>query len=368
MEGLRGIAVFLVFLVHFATLMQPRMVGSPLEAWADALHTIGNRGVDLFFVLSGYLIYGSLIGRAQPFGRFLLRRVERIYPAFLFVFAIYLVLAVTGQGERLIPRDPTRAALYLGANLLLLPGLAPIEPLITVAWSLSYELFYYLTIPLVVTGLALRQRSRMVRAFLFSAIAAGLAGYCFFRAGPVRLVMFVAGIVLFETIKGRRLTPPNMSVVLFSVATAFGANLIPTLGSTGYMWKTMLLFVAFYALCFTCFERPGTALVRTVSATPLRWLGNMSYSYYLLHGLALKIAFAVLDRIFPPTPVGPTISLALLVLMFVVTLPPTVALFLFVEYPLSLSPRRPWRTPNRVEEAALAMHRPNITGSDGRSV
>jgi exopolysaccharide production protein ExoZ len=200
-----------------------------------------------------------------------------------------------------------------------------------------------------------------MRVALFSALACGLATYVFFRAGPIRLVMFVAGIVLFETIKGRRFAPPRTSVALFAVVVAFGATLIPTLGSTGYMWKTMLLFVAFYALCFACFERPGSALTHAVSATPLRWLGNMSYSYYLLHGLALKIAFAVLDRLFPPTPAGPVTGVVLLLLMFVVTLPPTLALFLFVEYPLSLSPRRPWRAPNAIEAAALATQSTNVT-------
>ena len=82
MEGLRGFAVFLVFLVHYSTLIGPRIAGhGDLPVLAEAMHTLGNRGVDLFFVLSGYLIYGSLMRRPQPFGQFMLRRVERIYPA-----------------------------------------------------------------------------------------------------------------------------------------------------------------------------------------------------------------------------------------------------------------------------------------------
>src|SRR5262244_2354960 len=68
MEGLRGFAVFLVFLVHYVTLIDPWIASaSSLASFARALHSIGNAGVDLFFVLSGYLIYGSLISRYQPF-------------------------------------------------------------------------------------------------------------------------------------------------------------------------------------------------------------------------------------------------------------------------------------------------------------
>jgi peptidoglycan/LPS O-acetylase OafA/YrhL len=94
MEGLRGFAVFLVFLVHYVTLVRPWIAGeSALLVLASALHTIRNTGVDLFFVLSGYLIYGSLISRSQQFVRFVSRRVERIYPTFVAVFVLYAVLS-----------------------------------------------------------------------------------------------------------------------------------------------------------------------------------------------------------------------------------------------------------------------------------
>jgi exopolysaccharide production protein ExoZ len=56
MEGLRGFAVGLVFLVHFVTLGRPWIPDASLSLLlANALHTIGHTGVDLFFVLSGYL-------------------------------------------------------------------------------------------------------------------------------------------------------------------------------------------------------------------------------------------------------------------------------------------------------------------------
>lgn len=81
MEGLRGFAVFLVFLVHFVSVTQGWTTPhSQLVGFTDAIHTLGNAGVDLFFVLSGYLIYGSLIKREQDFFPFMRRRIVRIYP------------------------------------------------------------------------------------------------------------------------------------------------------------------------------------------------------------------------------------------------------------------------------------------------
>ena len=57
MEGLRGFAVFLVFLVHYSTLITPWIAeGSFIRLLAAGLHSIGNAGVDLFFMLRGYLI------------------------------------------------------------------------------------------------------------------------------------------------------------------------------------------------------------------------------------------------------------------------------------------------------------------------
>lgn len=89
MEGMRGFAVFLVFLVHYATLVDPWIAAAPgLQALAKALHTIGNTGVDLFFVLSGYLIYGSLLSRPSTMRRIIFRRIERIYPAPIAVFVL----------------------------------------------------------------------------------------------------------------------------------------------------------------------------------------------------------------------------------------------------------------------------------------
>jgi peptidoglycan/LPS O-acetylase OafA/YrhL len=70
--------VFLVFLVHYISLSRPLVArNSALETFASAVHTMGNTGVDLFFVLSGYLIYGSLMARPRPFVRFMSRRIER---------------------------------------------------------------------------------------------------------------------------------------------------------------------------------------------------------------------------------------------------------------------------------------------------
>lgn len=293
MEGLRGFAVLLVFLVHYVSAIDRWLAaGSPLARFASAVHIVGNSGVDLFFVLSGYLIYGSLIRRRQPAGRFLLRRVRRIYPTFSAVFLLYVALCYFLPGENKIPPGAHAGALYLIQNFLLLPSLGGAPPLITVAWSLSYEMLYYLAMPLVIAVFGLRARSGQWRMAFFALLLPLAAGALHLCGGPLRLLMFMAGIFLHEALARRPVSRPAPVLALPGVALGMAGML----GAAALPLKLGALAGGFFLLCLCCFSQPQAWLARGFGWTPLRWLGNMSYSYYLLHGLALKAAFLALGH------------------------------------------------------------------------
>ncbi|CAD5375223.1 Acyltransferase [Rubrivivax sp. A210] len=339
MEGLRGYAVFLVFLVHYVTLVEP-WISSETRTMeiADGLRAIGNSGVDLFFVLSGYLIYGSLIRRRQAYSRFIYRRIERIYPTFVVVFLFYICLSFLFRRESKIPVEFADAALYLAQNFLLLPGLFPIEPMITVAWSLSYEMFYYLIIPVAIEGLRLRERRPFWRISFFVFVVVLAAVYCAAYGGHIRLIMFIAGILLHEAIAcTEKLSGYFDFVGAAAMVVGIMGGLFPIDGSASYTTKIGILFIAFFFLCLTCFLRPSGWLARMFCWTPMRWLGNMSYSYYLIHGVALKVAFSMLAVLVPVAVYGPWLFWLLLPLMFLVTLVPSGVLFVAIERTYSLS-------------------------------
>jgi peptidoglycan/LPS O-acetylase OafA/YrhL len=353
MEGMRGFAVLLVFFVHYESLVKPWIDGSSgLLVFSNALHALGNTGVDLFFVLSGFLIYGSLLSRRQPFLGFMWRRVERIYPAFTAVFLVYIALSLLFPAENKIPSPATDGALYLLQNYLLLPGLFPIQAMITVAWSLSYEMFYYLAIPLVIALFKLRARSPAWRVTFFMAIAVALASYTTVQDGPIRLIMFISGIVLYEALNHSKLSVPG-SVGLTALIVGLLSMLLPLPEPAGMTIKICMLFIAFLTLCLACFRTPQAWLPQAFAWTPLRWLGNMSYSYYLLHGLALKAAFLALTIVLPPTGQQTTLFWVLLPPMFALTLIPSAALYLVVERPFSLAPRKK-RSASPMPQAASA--------------
>ena len=354
MEGVRGFAVLLVFFVHYHSMFDPWAQAEPFSrAFSTFTGTIGHSGVDLFFVLSGYLIYGLIFRKPGRYMKFIERRIQRIYPTFLMVLAVYLLLSILFPGQSKIPADRMAAAIYILENILLLPGLLNIQPIITVAWSLSYEFFYYLSIPSLIALLGMRRWSSYQRVVLFLVLALGYTVYCLYAPNThIRLIMFVSGILLFEAKYSygldKKLKPRAdywvlallcVTFALFYVLTARPELLsfLPQDQKFVAVYPTLVLFVSFFVFALACFDSQSL-LSRIFSWTPLRWLGNMSYSYYLIHGLTLKgIARVVLPLVAPSRASVVAYWIALPV-FFLLTVFVSTILFVLVEKRFSIQP------------------------------
>ena len=331
MEGLRGFAVLLVFTVHYTSLSSHWTSSS--QAFVTAhLHQIGNAGVDLFFVLSGLLIYGHLVRRRQPLSKYATRRIVRIYPTFLAVLAIYVLLSYAFPSESKLLEGWANLP-YLLVNLLLLPGIFPIVPIITVAWSLSYEALFYIVAPMAVFWLGLRERSSSQRRTRLAActviIAIGFAWW----GGPVRLLGFLCGALLFETLPNKA---PRGALGTLGLVVALSSMTVSAPGPMAQAIRTFVLDAGFFMVCWTCLTVPTCLLTKCCTWMPLRWLGNMSYSYYLLHGLTLKAFFLLIARLGLPTAINSSLPPLLLLPALAATLLSSALLFLTVERPLSL--------------------------------
>ncbi|HEY6188754.1 MAG TPA: acyltransferase [Pyrinomonadaceae bacterium] len=355
MEGLRGFAVLLVFFVHYHALFKPWLAAHSYSfAVSEFVGTIGLSGVDLFFVLSGYLIYGWTIRKYSNYAKFIRRRIERIYPTFLCVFAVYLVLSALYPAESRIPAEPLSAGIYLVENVLLLPGVFDIHPVITVSWSLSYEFFFYLFIPLLVVGLRMRRWPGRQRVIFFLILAFLYTVYCYVGTsyGRIHFIMFISGILLFEATYtyelDRRVTGRIdyavyiILALIFPLYYAFAIMpevfpFLPHARSLNENYRMILLFGGFWIFTLAAFS-PRTLSSRIFAWTPLRWLGNISYSYYLIHGLTLKIIAVALMRL----PLTPSLSLAAfwlgLPVFFFLTLVSSTLLFILVERRFSIPP------------------------------
>lgn len=331
-EGLRGVAVILVFLQHYA--MQAILhvdldaVGAEIAA---LMRNFGTLGVELFFILSGFLIHGTLLRRRPGFMAFMARRMERIYPTFLCVFLpVAAAHAMFATGD--VPADFKGATLVLLANLLMLPGVFAFEPLMAVAWTLSWEMAFYLVLGIAVPALRMAEWPRHARVGL---ILAGIACLTWASHGlpdgigpfssPLPALPFLFGMLLFEAEDaGAWSVPGGAGLVAGLVSLTIGHWFSPS-----PLGRTLMETVALSLLCSAAF-RGNNRAAAAMSIEALRWLGNMSYSYYLVHGLVVVAAFRgsawLLGGGFDAWTFWPLAGL-----MFVASLVPSLMVFVAVE-------------------------------------
>ena len=184
--------------------------------------------------------------------------------------------------------------------------------------------------------LRLRLRGAIWRVAFFTALTVGAIVAGAVWGGHLRLLMFVAGILLYEACALSQVQAPPAWVGFSALVLGLLSTLLPMPDTAGFALRIGLLFVSFFMLCLVCFKFPDSWLAQLFGWTPLRWLGNMSYSHYLLHGLALKGAFLLLATLVPATGHEAWLFWVVLPLMFIWTLLPSAALFVCVERPYSL--------------------------------
>src|SRR5512142_1677259 len=300
LDGLRGLAIAGVLACHF---LNAWPILTAVDRRAIDVLGLGWAGVDLFFVLSGFLITGILVDQVGTPGwwtSFLLRRALRIFPLY------YLALALFGLlGPALGLIDPWTFGrwgfwywTYLGNWAY---AARQVIPPLSHFWSLGVEEQFYLLWPLVVLATARGKRLVFLTAGLVL-IAPVLRAWIVFGSGwpvgsafrvtPGRLDGLAMGALLavaFRDPAGRAL-----AARAWPWAAALGALGFVALGAPlGFdmhrapmeIWSHSALAVAFGGLLAGAVEgqASGSRLVRALSAAPLRALGRVSYGVYVWH-------------------------------------------------------------------------------------
>jgi peptidoglycan/LPS O-acetylase OafA/YrhL len=283
-DGLRAVAVLMVFADHLDTKLSGGYVG-----------------VDVFFVISGYLI-GAMILAEMREGRFSVarfyeRRLKRIFPAMLAMMLGVTVLACI----YLIPSETvayTRsllAALFSGSNFLFwheggyfdIPGLKPLLH----TWSLGVEEQFYILFPLFLMFVRRWLPNRFRAAILWVALISFIAACITVRNHPVAAFYFAplrAWELLLGTIVSQRYVPWPRTAVTRNIASLLGLALIVAPGflytsDTPFPGVTALAPCLGTALIIAAGET-GASLVGSVLAwRPVVFVGLISYSLYLWH-------------------------------------------------------------------------------------
>jgi len=248
-----------------------------------------HHGVFLFFVLSGFLIARMWLPReaaaaahpAMSYRRFAWRRTLRIYPAFLITFAASLVFAAT-SGTWAAPDWPR----VLG-NLLFLNG-APgshVAAFNIVTWSLFYEMTFYLAFPLVV--MTVRNRAAVAIAGFAAPVVAVLLGA---DALVLCWSLLFAGVAVAHAGDGWPRVPVAVAVIAYLAITTLAAFdvLPPTIA--------IVAFAAAAATVLSLCVRGSNAVARIFETTPLRALGRISYSFYLVHWMIVVLVARAVEH------------------------------------------------------------------------
>lgn len=284
LTGLRWIAALLVFGFHVATM---RVVAEPdYQAVVDRLFTLGLSGVEFFFILSGFVLVWSFRD-GEPRRRFLRRRLAKIYPNHLLMWAVVLLVGLWFA-------DPVNLGAALG-NLFLLQAWNPTPGYFysvnTVSWSLSCELFFYLCLPFALPVLR-RLRPAVLWAVVVAAPLLILAlwpgqllvpeesRWWFTQVFPVvRSLEFWMGVAAAELMRRGRWRGPRLTVasVIF-VGTWF----VAALWIRAEFWAALLAVA--YLLVITAAADADVRGRRTPwRSRPMVWLGEVSFAFYLVH-------------------------------------------------------------------------------------
>ena len=321
LDGLRGIAIGLVILFHLALILP----GIPAHVFRFML--FGWSGVDLFFVLSGFLIGGILIDQrdaAQYYKPFYARRFFRIVPIYALVLAGYGLCWVLGGDIRRTlvgnvgPPMPWYAYLSFTNNLWLAMH-NTMDVFLPVTWSLAVEEQFYLTLPFIVRYVSPKNLPRVIFSITGLIMALRILGCLsghvhqnqayvlpWFRADSLMIGVICA--IIIRDKRWRSFLDRNSWLLYFSLATTgaalfvIGAALPDKNASPATPLMTFgLTFVAlFYAsLLLLSLLRPGHPSSWILRARPFRFMGKVSYSVYLIHQAILGVAMSTLGDMRP---------------------------------------------------------------------
>jgi len=300
LDGLRGLAIFLVLTWHYFHVDAVVVHGS-LLGYLNSLTRLAWSGVDLFFVLSGYLIGGILLdARNSPgyFPAFYARRAYRILPLYVVVVALYLATSP------LLPPHPTEPPLYVLAtitqNIWVALGGTLYSAWLRVTWSLGVEEQFYLVAPIIIRKLttprlavfiaAIVCAAPLLRAVLWSAGERGwMASYMLTPARADALSLGVAAAMLVRTPVGQHWLLERRVWLYGLLVALMGGFLFFTrmdwsiesvqMSLIGYtcialLYTTLLLLVVSHS---------DGLLARLFQFRPLVGLGTIAYALYLFH-------------------------------------------------------------------------------------
>jgi peptidoglycan/LPS O-acetylase OafA/YrhL len=300
-DGLRGLAILLVVSFHY---INNQLVNSTAGAGKllAKLTGFGWVGVDLFFVLSGFLIGNIVLRHAGSkgfFKSFYIRRLLRIVPNYYLLLVVYAALISIPffkgssfiTGDNVIPLWSYFAMIhnFFMANLNSLGNSS-----ISITWSIGIEEQFYLTFPFLLSIVNRKYINHVLIALIIISLAAKaqfsdwippyVLPYC--RMDALCFGVLVANLFQRHDFEGIVNRNYKILLVVLSVVVVFCGLLYYKLGDLG-IFKQTLFSIVFCILLLIALVRKSTWFASVLRIPVLRWIGMISYSLYLFHYLIL---------------------------------------------------------------------------------
>jgi peptidoglycan/LPS O-acetylase OafA/YrhL len=322
LDGLRGIAIGLVLLHHYIYQMHPSMPDA-ISAILIPVAGLGWSGVDLFFILSGFLIGGILVDAKESvnyYRTFYIRRAFRILPIYLFLVLLGFFLTALAahssgamSGLSLHPA-PWWYYLTFTQNFYFAKH-SDVLSYLQITWSLAVEEQFYLTLPLLVRKV---DKNKLLAVAIGMVIFFGVLRSVLYWHGSInamqsyvlpfcRFDSLFIGVACAMLVRNQSLLAKfqKHSRLLAAATIALGAAF---LFMDHHLWgKNLFLHTAgftliglFYAaVMMLVLVRPEGALSRALQFRPLMGLGTISYCVYLIHGYTLILTDHFLQMALP---------------------------------------------------------------------
>jgi peptidoglycan/LPS O-acetylase OafA/YrhL len=399
LDALRGLAALVVVFEHSIDGLFPE-VRSTASTWFD----FGKYGVFLFFLISGYVVPASLERRGDLRG-FWIGRAFRLYPAWLVAAVLGTVFGLAGIYWALPPGigdHPKGSAL---AHLVMLQDLLQVPNVMSVFWTLSYEMIFYLLITAMFVAGVHRASAGTSLGLAAVAVGAGSvlpAALLSGRQSSAIVVLLIVGLA--AVLSGRRdarllgvvlLAVPALTLLtvnsrlgawesLIIIATMFAGTAVYRLerGQLNRRGGWMVALVALLSvLAGVRYADPRLPWVTAIGAAwltfmlglvhrdgrvpgPLVKLGVISYSVYLLHLLPLQL---LRREVTDPAGLSLAVRLTLEALFLAVVIAIALLSYRFVEQPMQRLGKRLARrgtTPSATRLQAVTVRRARVYTGD----
>ena len=326
-DALRGIAALTVVVYHFYWIRLRPLAEAPAPQPFDWLARQGSAGVDIFFVLSGYVIALSLRDKnITPgfLGRFALRRSLRLDPPYWITLVVVIVVnALTAAAP-----PPTLPSVV--AHVVYLQYFLHLPPIVGVAWTLCLELQFYLVLAVVLA--AAKNRERRALVVLVPLFVAACASTLVTLPRPLDASFlpywhfFFLGALTSWT-SSARVHPAWLAAALVVVAALFA-----------YAPDANLVLAA--ATAVLLYAGAARGFLAWTGGRALQHLGRISYSLYLTHLVVAPLAMQLAANAWFAFPLAPGAVAALFALGVVVAVAVAHVFWRFVEAPAHRFSRR----------------------------